>query len=184
MSHRSDRPPPSYPDESLPEGAVVDGETLGGDIEESFDFVVVGSGAAGAVAAHVLAKSGASVAIVEEGPWVKTREFDDRVLHAFKRMLRDAGAQVIKGRSYIPIIQGRCVGGSTVINSAIAHRTPEDVLDEWAKHFGVPGITAKTLEPHFEALEQDLNAHAVLDDALGQNSRIFLGEATAHGLPA
>jgi choline dehydrogenase-like flavoprotein len=185
MPHQSDPVPPSFPDESLPDGSVVAGDTLDRDVEEAFDYVVIGSGAAGAVAAHVLAKSGAAVAIVEEGPWVKTREFGDRVYPAFRRMLRDAGAQAMRGRSYIPVIQGRCVGGSTVINSAIAHRTPEDVLDEWAKHFGLGGeLTAKALEPHFEALERELNAHAVSDEALGENNRLFLDNASALGLSA
>jgi choline dehydrogenase-like flavoprotein len=175
----------TFPDEHLPEGAVVDGARLEADAEESFDYVVVGSGAAGAVSAHVLARAGFSVALVEEGPWVKTREFGEHVYEAFQRMFRDAGTQVVEGRSYMPLIQGRCVGGSTVMNSAIAHRTPEDVLDDWAARFGLgTAITARSLEPHFEALEQELNAHAVSDDVLGRNNRLFLDEASAEGLPA
>ena len=175
-----------FPDEGLPDGCVIDGAALTRDIDEAFDFVVVGSGAAGAVAAHVLASAGWSVAIVEEGPWVKTRDFGDSVYDAFQRMFRDAGTQVVEGRSFIPMLQGRCVGGSTVMNSAIAHRTPEDVLDEWAQHFLGLGdaISVKSLETHFDALERELNVHAVDDDVLGRNNRLFLDEAIAHGLPA
>jgi choline dehydrogenase-like flavoprotein len=174
-----------YPDESLADGSVVDGDELVHDVKEEFDYVVVGSGAAGAVAAHVLAASGASVAIVEEGPWVKTREFGDRVFPAFKRMFRGAGLQVIEGRSYVPLLQGRCVGGSTVMNSAIAHRMPEDVLDDWSRRFGLgEAVTARALEPHFEALERELSARAVDEATLGENSRLFLREASQHQLPA
>ncbi len=174
-----------YPDDDLPEGSVVDGGTLERDVDDGYDYVVVGSGAAGAVAAHTLAKAGFSVAIVEEGPWVKTREFGERVYEAFRRMFRDSGTQVLEGHSYIPLIQGRCVGGSTVMNSAIAHRTPEDVLAEWDTRFGLAEhVSVKSLEPHFEALEKDLNAHAVADDVLGVNNRLFLDEAAKDGLPA
>jgi choline dehydrogenase-like flavoprotein len=176
--------PAAFPDESLPIGSVVDGELLAGDVADTFDYVVIGSGAAGAVAAHVLAQSGASVAIVEEGPWVRTRQFGERVYDAFRHLFRDAGMQVMEGRAYIPLLQGRCVGGSTVINSAIAHRTPEDVLDEWQR-FGLgASITARALEPHFDALERELSAQAVSDEALGENDRRFLDEASVHGLPA
>ncbi len=137
------------------------------------------------MAAHVFATSGASVALVEEGPWVKTRDFGESVYDAFSHLFRDVGTQVMEGRAYIPLIQGRCVGGSTVVNSAIAHRMPDDVLDDWAKRFGLGGvITAKALEPHFDALERDLHAHAVSDEALGDNDRIFLVEASAHGFSA
>jgi choline dehydrogenase-like flavoprotein len=175
----------AFPDERLPEGTVVDGQTLARDVDEAFDYVVVGSGAAGAVAAHVLAQAGWSVAMVEEGPWVKTREFGERIHDAFKHMFRDAGMQVVEGRSYMPLIQGRCVGGSTVMNSAIAHRTPEDVLDDWAARFGLgESIHARALEPHFEVLERELHTHAVADDVLGRNNRIFLDQARADGMPA
>jgi choline dehydrogenase-like flavoprotein len=174
-----------FPDELLPEGSVVDGERLAADVEESFDYVVVGSGAAGAVAAHVLATSGARVALVEEGPWVRTRQFTERVYDAFRSMFRDAGTQAIEGRAYIPLLQGRCVGGSTVMNSAIAHRAPEDVLDEWSRQFGLgKAINAAVLEPHFDALERDLSTRAVTDEALGDNDRRFLDEAMVHGLAA
>ena len=177
--------PSVFPDESPPEGALIDGEQLSCDAEESFDYVVVGSGAAGAVTAHTLAKTGRSVAIVEEGPWVRTRQFGDAVYGAFKRMFRDAGTQVMEGRSYVPLLQGRCVGGSTVMNSAIAHRTPDDVLADWAERFGLGDeISAKTLEPHFEALERELSVHAVSDEALGENNRLFLDEASVRGLTA
>ncbi len=185
MSFEHDHSHDAFPDEALPEGSVVDGAELARDIDEAFDFVVVGTGAAGAVAAHTLARAGFSVAMLEEGPWVKTREFGDRVYEAFRRMYRDVGTQVLEGHSYIPLIQGRCVGGSTVMNSAIAHRTPEDVLGQWDADFGLGAhVSASTLEPHFDALERELNAHAVADDVLGENNRIFLDEAAKDGLPA
>ena len=185
MSHDHDHGHHAFPDEALPEGAVVDGAALSRDMEESFDYVVVGSGAGGAVAAHTLAKAGFSVAMVEEGPWIRTRDFGESVYDAFRHMFRDAGTQVCEGRSYIPLIQGRCVGGSTVMNSAIAHRTPDDVLAEWHDRFGLrEHITGEALAPHFDALERELNVHAVADDVLGENNRLFLDEASAEGLPA
>ncbi|WP_394849103.1 GMC family oxidoreductase [Pendulispora brunnea] len=174
-----------YPDDDLPEGSVVDGETLARDVEESFDFIIVGSGAAGAVAAHVLASAGHAVAIVEEGPWVKTREFGADVQSAFQRLIRDSAMQAVEGRSFLPLLQGRCVGGSTVVNSAIAWRTPEDVLDDWAEHFGLGDtLTMRDLEPHFTVLERDLNVRAVADDALGQNNGLFLEQAKNAGYEA
>jgi choline dehydrogenase-like flavoprotein len=177
--------PTTFADESLPEGSVVDAARAAAHIEGAYDYVVVGSGAAGAVAAHVLAQSGATVAIVEEGPWVKTRDFGESVTDAFARMFRDAGTQVMQGRAYIPVIQGRCVGGSTVVNSAIAHRIPDDVLDDWASRFGLDSaVDAEALAPHFDALERDLHAAPVSDAALGDKDRAFLDVAGAHGLTA
>jgi len=175
--------PASHADEALPEGAVVDGAALARPFEEGFDFVVIGSGAAGAVAAHTLAAAGHAVAIVEEGPWVKTAELAGDTSALFRRLTRDAGAQVMEGRSFVPLLQGRCVGGSTVINSAIAWRTPDDVLDDWRARFGVP-LAPEDLAPHFDAIEADLSAREVDDDVLGESNRAFLASAAKLGITA
>ncbi len=185
IAERPDAHDHTFPDENLPAGSVVDGAQLTGDLDDVFDFVVVGSGAAGSVTAHTLAKAGWTVGIVEEGPWVKTRSFKEDVLGTFRTTMRDAGMQVVKGRTFMPLIQGMCVGGSTVINSAIAWRTPEDVVDEWRTSFGLGDVvTMKSLEPHFEALERDLNVHAVMDEILGENNRLFLETARKQGIRA
>ncbi len=183
-SSDSHAPRAPFPDEDLPEGSVVDGEALTSERDESFDYVVIGSGAGGAVAAHTLASAGYSVAIVEEGPWVKTRDFGEDVLTAFRSMMREAGTQVMSGRSHIPLVQGRCVGGSTVVNSAIAWRLPEDVVDDWALRFGLDEITMAALEPHFDALEEQLNVRASALDILGRNNELFLENASRIGATA
>jgi len=170
-------------DENLPEGSVVDGEKIASEIDEAFDFVVIGTGAAGAVAAHRLAELGHSVAMVEEGPYVKTRDFQPNVIDAFRTLMRDAATQAIEGRSFIPLLQGRCVGGSTVVNSAIAWRMPEDVGDEWASRFGLAKIVDnESLAPHFDALEHEMNVQDVKEEALGKNNTEFLEALRRRGV--
>lgn len=163
----------ALPDESLPEGAAVDVATPGPDVDAIFDVIVVGSGAAGAVAAFRLAASGCSVAIVEEGPWIFSRDMKEDLLDGFRTLFRDAGMQALEGRAFMPLLQGRCVGGSTVINSAIAWRAPEEVLSDWAARFGV-GPTMHELEPHYRALEAELSVQPVADHVLGENNRRLL----------
>src|SRR5213079_1284900 len=41
------------------------------------------------------------------------------------------------GRPTIPVPLGKCVGGTTVVNSGTCFRTPERVLREWASAYGV-----------------------------------------------
>ena len=85
----------------------------------------------------------------------------------------------------MPMLQGRCVGGSTLVNSAIMWRTPEDVIEQWRRDFGLGElVTMKALEPHFDALDRDLNAHEVTDDTLGENNRLFLKTAADRGIVA
>jgi choline dehydrogenase-like flavoprotein len=185
-----------HADEDLPEGSVVDGEGLTRSIDDVFDVVIVGSGAAGATAAHALTAAGLSVGIVEEGPWLKTKDVTKDVHTAFGRVMRQSGMQVLQGRAYMPLLQGRCVGGSTLVNSAIAWRIPEDVVDDWAARFGLGdapgrgamrtqrGITMQALEPHFDALERDLSVREVDPSVLGENNRLFVEQAKRHGFDA
>src|SRR4051794_14282422 len=99
-----------YPDdiEALPMGSVIDGSTVSRDLEDAADYVVIGSGAAGATAALHLAQAGFSVIIIEEGPWVRTREFGADVYPALKHMFREMGTNMALGRAMFPIMQGRC----------------------------------------------------------------------------
>lgn len=174
-----------HADERRPEGAVVDGETLERSMDDVFDVVVIGSGAAGAVAAHTLTSAGLSVGIVEEGPWLQTKDISHDVHTAFSRVMRQSGMQVLQGRAYMPMLQGRCVGGSTLVNSAIAWRAPEDVVDDWSARFGLgESIDARALEGHFEALERDLNVTEVDPAVLGENNRLFVQQAARQGFAA
>lgn len=170
-------------DENLPSGTVIDGRTAKEPIREAFDYVVIGSGAAGSVAAHTLASAGHSVALVEEGPWIKTKDFVPDVYTGFKNMMRDGATQAMEGRSFIPVLQGRCVGGTTVVNSAIAWRLPEDVLADWSERFGTK-LTMKDLEPHYDELEDKLHVQPVPDESLGENNRTFIDRANASGYKA
>ncbi len=118
-------------------GAVYDIGDVKSASVDSADVVIIGSGAAGATAARVLTEAGVDVAILEEGPYVRTEELRSDVYSGFKRVWRDAGFQVAEGRAFTPILQGRCVGGTTAINGAIIHRMPEAIFATWQRDYGV-----------------------------------------------
>lgn len=180
-------PAGTFPDdpESLPEGAVVDGSQVTKDLADAADYVVIGSGAAGATAAYELSSAGYSVVMLEEGPWVRTREFGTDVFPAMKKMFREMGANMTVGSAMFPVIQGRCVGGGTTINSAIAWRVPERVIDRWNSHYGLRGaITYRDLEPHFEALDQRLVVKPAQPETIGGHNRIFSEAAASLGIRA
>ena len=96
---------------------IFNGETERRAVDEIYDYVIVGSGAAGATAARVLADTGASIAVVEEGPAVDTKEFGDKAFPAFQKMFRNMGATIARGRAFIPVVQGSVLGGSTGASS-------------------------------------------------------------------
>lgn len=140
----------------------------------SADFVVVGSGAGGATCALALAETGCSVIVVEEGPRVRPEDRGLATSEAFARLFRERGTQVAMGRSVIPILQGRCVGGTTVVNGAIVWRLPEDA---YMRAFGAIGaadaIRMDDLERCFDRIERDLSVAPATDALLGNNGRLM-----------
>lgn len=173
-------PPPtaegSFPDDvsRLPPGCTIDGADCTRPLTDEADFVVLGSGAGGATAAALLAENGFSVILLEEGPWVRTRQFGTDLWGASRRMFRAGGGAVTMGRSMLSLMQGRCVGGSTTINSAIAWRSPAEVLDAWSTEYGLgEHVNARRLEAHYEALERELSVRSISDESLGVNSSLL-----------
>ncbi len=161
----------------------VDGAS-GRKFDEVFDYVVVGSGAAGATAARSLAQTGRSVCVLEEGPAVDPKDFGDDSWNAFKTMFRDANGQVARGRAFIPVLQGRVLGGSTVINSAIVWRIPDDVLAEWAALGLGDALPARELHKNWDAIEKDLDVADTPPEAWGGFNKLMHDGAARLGVRA
>jgi choline dehydrogenase-like flavoprotein len=152
----------------------LDGQAEQKPFSETYDYVIVGSGASGATAARVLAESGASVAILEEGPAVWTNQFSNLTANTFQRLLREQGAQVALGRSMMTILQGRCLGGSTVINAGICWRIPDDVWEPWNSVFGLgEALPLDQLHTHWDQIESELSVESTPPELWGNNNRLM-----------
>src|SRR5262249_12773571 len=108
---------------------VTDGSTSG-DLNLKCDVCIVGTGAGGAVTAAVLAEAGLDVLLVEEGGYYTSNDFTARERDVTPRLYQEAGARATKDVG-ISILQGKAVGGTTVVNWTTSFRTPEDVVGVW-----------------------------------------------------
>src|SRR5205823_12901496 len=124
------------------------------DEDESCDVVVVGSGAGGAAVGRVLAEAGRDVIIREEGAYHDAITYSRDPIDALTTLYRDGGLTACDGRPPIPLPVGRCVGGTTVINSGTCFRAPDAVLTRWCERSGIPW--AGDLDDDYEQLERDL----------------------------
>src|SRR5258705_2871762 len=164
---------------------IFDGEKERRAFDGEFDYVIVGSGAAGATAARVLADTGASIAVAEEGPAVSTAEFGDKVFPSFRRLYRDMGLQTARGRAIIPVLQGSCLGGTTVVNSAISWRIPDDVWQPWATEYGLgEALPLDALHKNWDQIERELSMRPTAPEIWGGNNRLLATASERLGLAA
>lgn len=138
-----------------------------------FDVVVIGSGAGGASAAAELAEAGFEVAMVEEGPLIRSHELTADFTDMITRVMRDAGATAILGRAPIQYLEGRCVGGSTLVNGGMCWRTPDKILHRWGMESGLRDLNARALEPLFERVEDRIQAREQDPGTEGGNNLLF-----------
>ena len=114
------------------------------------DVVVVGSGAGGSMAAHALAARGLDVLIVERGPYVDRSEFTEDEPEMYARLYADGALQLSRDFS-VQVLQGMCVGGSTVVNNGVSFNLPEHVLGQWNERYQA-GLDADELRRSFDAV--------------------------------
>ncbi|HZS38581.1 MAG TPA: GMC family oxidoreductase [Polyangia bacterium] len=145
----------------------------GADLEADADVVVVGSGAGGGAIAAELAEGGRSVIVLEEGGHYTSRDFGLDAPTMIKKLYRNAGTAVIRGTPNIIFSEGRCVGGSTVINGGLSWRTPDKVLKRWVWEHGLNGLTTEALDPFFAKVEERVSVRPQDPESIGEDAELM-----------
>lgn len=153
----------------------------GPEIELACDVAVIGSGAGGGVVAAELAEAGLDVIVLEEGGYHSTEEFTTNASAMVRRLYRNGGAQVTLGNPPVQFAEGRCVGGSTVVNGGMSWRTPEKVLERWYREHSIDGIRARDMERYFSRVEKFISAKHQDPDSVGRDNQLLREGAEKKG---
>ena len=137
---------------------------------ERFDIVVVGSGAGGGVIAGELAERGRKVLLLETGPHRTAADFtrwEAKASHdiwwPIRFALIDGGAG-----GAVALLGGRCVGGTTTINTKVALRADAQDFAKWHEASGIVGSSgapfgSTDLDPHYDRVERRLGVRERTD---------------------
>ena len=146
------------------------------------DAVVVGSGAGGAVVAATLAEAGWDVLVLEEGPMVRTDDIRRwSMAERLVRLYRDSGLSAAAGVPPVALPMGRCVGGTTTVNSGTCFPTPGAVLDAWARS-GLHALSPPAFTPLLREVEEVIGVRQIGRDIMGGNARMAEAGARNAGL--
>jgi choline dehydrogenase-like flavoprotein len=149
--------------------AVARGRELSGDVALTCDAVVVGTGAGGSVMLRELARAGVDAIALEEGGYHTSADFTQDEARMIPMLFQDCGGRTTKDLG-IRVLQGRGVGGSTVHNTNLCKRTPDEILEIWGRAYGVKGCSPAEMRPSFEAIEQDLSVSRIDPALLNRNN--------------
>jgi len=155
-----------------PSRRIVEGSSVDRDLSLNADACVIGSGAGGAVVARALAESGMRVVVLEEGPYVPSRAFVKDEGESRLRLYRDGGFRGSADRSLI-LLEGRCVGGSTVVGLGTAMPAPAEVLDRWARSSGVTDLAPAGLADRFARIAREISVAPVPDAMINPNNALL-----------
>jgi choline dehydrogenase-like flavoprotein len=159
---------------------VIRGRDLAGDRVLDVDAVVVGTGAGGSIALRELARAGLNAIALEEGAYSLPRDFNQREEQMIPRIFQDAGGRATADMG-IRVLQGRGVGGSTVHNTNLCKRTPDAILELWARKYGVAGAGVADMAPAFEAIERDLSVSDIPVEQRNANNDVLRAGCEALG---
>ncbi len=166
--------PPRLPLEVDTESRIT-AEVVSGDV------VIVGSGAGAAILARGLVAQGRDVLMIERGDHFDPATFTEDEVQMLAR-LYDQGALQLTRDFRFQVLQGSCVGGTTVVNNAVCFDIPNDVLTRWNDPAeSDAGIDSARLRGSFAAVRQLLSIQPQNHANLNPGAKYFVDGVHALG---
>jgi choline dehydrogenase-like flavoprotein len=156
------------------------------DTTYTCEVLVIGSGAGGGVVAGELAQAGHDVLVLEKGPYFDGADFTQREADMLSQLYEARGTLSTQDGG-ISLLAGSCLGGGTTVNWAGAFRTPDYILDEWAREHAAPHFTSAAFQASLDAVAQALSVNTAYPRHNGQNEALRDGSTrlgqTTHLIP-
>jgi choline dehydrogenase-like flavoprotein len=134
--------------------------------------LIIGSGAGGATTSAILAEAGMDVLVLEEGRRHDLSAYGKSPVEAMPLLYRNRGMTPILGSVPIGYVEGRCIGGSTEINSGLWQRLSPEFALRWRAQYDLVDAQSSDLEPHFLWAEEALHVTERVDN-LPMSSTVF-----------
>ncbi|XP_054159001.1 L-sorbose 1-dehydrogenase-like [Oppia nitens] len=139
---------------------------------DSYDYIVVGSGSAGAVVANrlsenpkiqvLLLEAGGPQSVVTDIPENYIQNLNTEYDWGYKNVRQPDVGLAFRDQQ-IPQNRGKVLGGSSTLNAVIFNRGNRKDYDNWAKNYGASGWSYKEVLPYFVKYENNTDPQIVAD---------------------
>jgi choline dehydrogenase-like flavoprotein len=132
---------------------------------DTYDVIIIGSGAGGGTLAHRLAPSGRNVLVLERGDWLprEAENWDAKAVFVDNRYVSKDTWYDGEGKAFQPQVH-YFVGGATKFYGAALYRLRERDFEEIKHHGGVSPawpIGYDVMEPYYTQAEQLYQVHGI-----------------------
>lgn len=150
----------------------IDGREIKEKTEVRCDVCVVGSGSGGSLIARELSSYGLKTVLIEAGNYYTAKDFNQREEDMYPALYMAKGQQFTKDMT-VSVLQGRCVGGSPVVNMCDCVPIHESLLKFWEKKFNVKGIDYGDLKIIVNKIYDELKVNKIKVEELNKNNLIL-----------
>lgn len=138
---------------------------------EHYDYLVVGSGAAGGVIAHNLLVQGANVAVIEAGKRFNKDTFPRNEADATAQLYWGGGLELARDGS-MGFLRAKTVGGTTIVNQALLDRFDSIAWKDWRNQSRVWFFAPELMRGYYASVESLLCAHTFQESEFNESAKL------------
>jgi choline dehydrogenase-like flavoprotein len=138
-------------------------------IPDEADYVILGSGAGGSVMAYRLAcevDDPSKILVVERGNrYSPLQDFNDHEMEMMRKLYKEGGLQQTK-KFTMSVLQGECVGGTTVINNAVCIEMTDQTRNKWQDEYD---IDLSNLDAEYKKIADEIEIREIGLNGINKN---------------
>jgi len=139
------------------------------EIPDEADYVIIGSGAGGAVMAYRLAQKvsdPSKILLIERGNrYQPLQDFSDNEMEMMRKLYKEGGLQQTK-KFTMSVLQGECLGGTTVVNNAICIEMDDEIKYKWQNEYD---IDLSSLSEEYERIAKEIDIQELDEKGINKN---------------
>ncbi|MEO6695413.1 MAG: GMC family oxidoreductase N-terminal domain-containing protein, partial [Ignavibacteria bacterium] len=138
------------------------------NIPNEIDYLIIGSGAGGATMSYRLAcevQDPSKILVIERGSrYQPLQDFNNSEMEMMRKLYKEGGLQQTK-KFTMSVLQGECVGGTTVMNNAVCIEMRAETKAKWQNEFD---IDLSDLSAEYDQIAKELEIKELTKDGINK----------------